>query len=258
MTRFILISGGKGGVGKSTSAINLAAALTYFGKDTTIIDANLTTPNIGIYLGAPIVPINLHHVLQGKHPIREAVYEHPSGTKLVPGSLSIEDLRLTNPKKLQEVIPRLKNTTDFAIIDCAAGLGKEVLSAIQSTDEVIIVTNPELPAVTDALKTIKIAEEYNKKVLGIVLTKYQNSKTDMPLKNIEALLEKKIISIIPEDASIRKSIVAKDPVVLIEPNSAAAIAYKKLASSLIGREYNPEKDIKKQKLHIRLLKKFGF
>ncbi len=258
MTRFILVSGGKGGVGKTTSAINIASALTYFGRDTTIIDGNLTTPNVGVHLGAPVVPIHLHHVLQGKHSIGEAIYEHPTGTKIIPASLSVEDLRLTDSTKLNNHIRKLKGYTDFVIIDCAAGLGREAFSALQPSEEVLIITNPELAAVTDALKTIKVVEDYKKKVLGVVVTKKSNLKTEMSIRNIELLLEKPVIGIIPEDKAIKESQAAKDPVVYSHPYSHSAIAYKKLAADLINQQYDPEADKPKQKFMIKLLKKLGF
>jgi septum site-determining protein MinD len=89
MTRFISIISGKGGVAKTTTSINLGAALSYFGKDVIVVDANLTTPNIGVHLGVPVVPVHLHHALQGKHNIRDAVYMHPGGTKFVPASIAL-------------------------------------------------------------------------------------------------------------------------------------------------------------------------
>ena len=66
MTKIIVITSGKGGVGKTTTAINLGAAMNHFGKDVLVIDGNLTTPNVGIHLGSPEVPINLNHILNGK------------------------------------------------------------------------------------------------------------------------------------------------------------------------------------------------
>src|SRR3989338_8055195 len=96
MTRVITITSGKGGVGKTTSAINIGAALNYLGKDVIVVDANLTTPNIGLHLGAPIVPVSLNHVLSGKAKISDALYEHESGLKIIPSSLSIKELRQLN------------------------------------------------------------------------------------------------------------------------------------------------------------------
>ena len=88
--KIIVITSGKGGVGKTSTAINLGAAMNYFGEDVLIIDGNLSTPNVGIHLGSPEVPINLNHVLMEKAEPFEAVYEHDSGIKIMPSSLSIK------------------------------------------------------------------------------------------------------------------------------------------------------------------------
>ena len=162
MSKLITVTSGKGGVGKTTTAINLAAALNGFGKDVVILDANLTTPNVGLHLGAPIVPVSLNHVLSGKAKVSDAMYEHDSGTKIVPSSLSYRDLKdfgSNGGDKLKGVGKKLKKMADIVIYDSAAGLGGEATSAIESSDELILVTNPEIPAVTDALKTAKLAEE---------------------------------------------------------------------------------------------------
>jgi septum site-determining protein MinD len=240
MTRYITCISGKGGVGKSTTSINLGAAFTYFGKDTTVVDANLTTPNVGVHLGVPIVPINLNHALQGKNHISEAVYLHPVGTKIVPAGISINEMKNTNPGNLRRVLRGLLGTTDLVLIDSAAGLGREALLAIESGDEILIVTNPELPAITDALKTIKVAEELGKKVTGVVLTRTKEGKGDLSVKNVEIMLDKKVIGEIPEDESIREALTMRDVVVYTHPKSNAAVGYKKLAASLLEREYEEE------------------
>src|SRR3990167_1644228 len=108
MTKVITITSGKGGVGKTTTAINLAAAINSFGKEVIVVDANLTTPNVGLHLGAPIVPVSLNHVLSGKADITDAIYEHESGTKIVPSSLSVKELRNLDHSKLKDVGKKLK------------------------------------------------------------------------------------------------------------------------------------------------------
>ncbi|MDD5254160.1 MAG: cell division ATPase MinD [Candidatus Nanoarchaeia archaeon] len=240
MTRFIGIISGKGGVGKTTTSINLGAALTYFGKNTVVIDANLTTPNIGIHLGVPIVPINLNHVLQGKNTMNEAMYEHPCGTKIIPASISLYDLKKTNPDNLKKHIRSLDNKSDIVLVDCAAGLGREALMALDAVDELLIVTNPELPAITDALKTIKLAEEMKKDIIGVILTKTKENNLDVSINNVQAILEKPVISSIPDSKAVREALTLKDAVVFTHPKSEPAVNYKKLASNLIGKNYEEE------------------
>lgn len=245
MAKYLGIISGKGGVGKSTSSINLAAALNYFGKDVIIVDGNLTTPNVGIHLGFPIAPIHIHHVLQGKNNIKEAVYVHPHNLKIVPGSISLADLRLTNPDRMPKALKDLgKLNPDFVIIDGAAGLGREALASISAADALIIITNPELPAITDALKTIKLAEELDTEVLGVVVTKAMGHAHEVNLQSIEAMLEKPIIGVIPYDDSVKEALAMRDAVVFTHPRSKASIAYKKLASSIANANYIEEKEDK--------------
>lgn len=240
MTKFIAVIGGKGGVGKTTTSINLGSALSKLGKDVTVVDVNLTTPNVGIHLGTPVVPIHLNHALQGKHHVSEAVYEHPSGVKIVPASISILDLKKTNPDNLNGVLKGLIGITDIVILDCAAGLGREALLAMDAADELLIVTNPELPALTDALKTIKLGENMGKKIKGVVLTK--SKKNDLvSIENVETILDHKVIGVIPEDSKALEALAKKDAVVLTHPRADISIGYNKLACSLLGRDYKEEK-----------------
>ncbi len=234
MSRLITITSGKGGVGKTTTSINLATALNSFGKEVVVVDANLTTPNVGLHLGAPIVPISLNHVLQGKAKISDAIYEHESGTKIIPSSLSVNELKNLNHSKLKEVGKKLRKMADIVVYDSAAGLGDEAIASIESADELILVTNPEIPAVTDAVKTSKLAEQMRKKIIGVIVTRVQNTKTEMPISNISEMLELPIIGIIPEDQKIKQSLVMKDSIVHTFPKSKAAIEYKKTAARLIG------------------------
>ena len=258
MTKIIGVLAGKGGTGKTTTSVNLGAALNYFGKDVIVVDANLTTPNVGLHLGVPIVPIHLHHVLQGKNSISEAIYAHPGGMKIVPGSLSITDLHTTDPDKLKRAVKQLaKLKPDFIIVDGAAGLGREALNAILSVEELLIVTNPEMPAIADALKTIKLAEKFDRKVTGIVLTKTMDNNLDISAKKIEEILESPVISIIPHDKAVRESLTRKDAVVYTHPKSKAAIGYKQLAASLIGHPYEEIAEEEGEGFFNVLFKKMG-
>lgn len=236
MTKLITITSGKGGVGKTTTAINLGAAINAFGKEVIILDANLTTPNVGLHLGAPIVPISLNHVLLGKADIVDAIYEHESGTKIIPSSLSVKELRRLNHGKLKEVAKKLKRMADVIILDSAAGLGEEAIASLEAADELIIVTNPEIPAVTDALKTSKVIEQLGKTVKGVIVTRTQGKKSEMPIANIKDMLELPILGVVPEDKHMQSALVMKNAIVHTHPNSKSARAYRKIAAKIIGKD----------------------
>ena len=241
MTRVITITSGKGGVGKTTSAINLGAAINSFGKEVIVVDANLATPNIGLHLGAPIVPISLNHVLSGKAKPFEAIYEHESGMKIIPSSLSIKELKNLNHDGLKDGSKKLKKIADYIILDSAAGLGIEAVAALEAADDIIIVTNPEIPAVTDALRMSKLAEQLGKRIMGVIVTRADGGKMQMPVSNVKDMLELPILGVIPEDKNVPKSVVMKNALIYTHPRSKAAKAYRKAAAKLIGKEDYKEK-----------------
>ncbi len=240
MTRLICVSSGKGGVGKTTVTSNLGAALTQFGKDTVVVDANLTNPNLGFHLGVPLYPKTLHDVLRGEAHISEATYLHNSGLKVVPAGLSIEDLKSTSPNKLGSVLLDMVGEPDVILVDSAAGLGREALKTIESSDELLLVTNPDLPSVTDALKTANIAEECGTKVIGVILNRVKKTPSELSIEEVEAMIGYPVIATIPEDQKIHESIAMKTPIVYHKPNSPAAIELKKLAARLSGIDYLPK------------------
>jgi len=256
MAKIIVITSGKGGVGKTTTAINLGAALNYFGENVLIIDANLSTPNIGLHLNSPEVPVDLNQVLSGKSDPFEAVYEHESGIKVMPSSLSMKELKKIKPEKLKNFAKEFKKLSDIIILDCAAGLGKEATSAIQAADEIILVSNPEMPAITDALKTIKLAQELGKPVRGVIMTRVTKDGIELDAETVKEMLEIEVLGMVPEHKDIKRSQREKDAVVHTHPKSTPARAYKEIAARLLDIDYdsNAEKEKFFEKL-MRLLKK---
>lgn len=241
MAKLITVTSGKGGVGKTTTAINLGVALNHFGKEVIILDGNLTTPNVGLHLGAPIVPVSLNHVLLGKAKVSDAIYEHESGTKIIPSSLSVRELRRLNHGKLKDVGKKLRKMADYVIYDSAAGLGEEAIASIESADDIVIVTNPEIPAVTDALKASKLIEQLGKTVKGVIVTRVRGVKSEMPIANIRDMLELPIIGVIPEDKNMQSALVLKDAIMHTHPKSKASRAYRMIAARIMGNNSYKEK-----------------
>jgi len=242
MSYVITICSGKGGTGKTSTAINLAAALMEFGKNILLVDANLTAPNLGLNLGLSKVPITLHDVLKGKCHASEAVYVHASGLKIVPASIALKDIKDVNTTQLRPALEDLKKEAEIVIVDSAPGLSKDVVNTIKHSDEIIVVTNPDLASVTEALRTIKVAENFKVPVRGVVLTRVRNDKLELSQQAIEKLLGKKILAVVPEDNAVRSALVKKESVVEAHPESKAALQYKLLAAKILGKKFQvPEK-----------------
>jgi septum site-determining protein MinD len=252
MAKVYVITSGKGGTGKTTTAVNLGAALNKFDEDVVIVDTNIMTPNIGLHFGAPIVPVSLSHVLKKNADLEEAIYEHESGTKIIPSSLSIEKIEKGDKKELRKISKKLKKLSNHIILDSAAGLGPEAEMAIISADEAIIVTNPNTLSVTDALKAIKTAKKNRKEVKGVIITRVKNKKSEMSLEEIKDMLEVPILGVVPEDDAIDEALSKKNAVIHTHPKSKAAKSYLDIAAKILGKKKKPKS------LFLRLLENLGF
>ncbi len=244
MTRILGIVSGKGGVGKSTVTANLAYALTELGQDVIAMDTNLTTPHLGLHLGLHLAPRTLHDVLKGEENINNTIYYHPFGFRVIPASMNVNDLIDVDPDNLSETIASLNGKSDFVLMDCAPGLGKEAVSSINAAGELLLVTAADLPSVADALKTLKVAQELNKKVLGVVVNRVKNRRHELSTDAIENMLGEPVLVEIPEDEKIPESIAAKVSVIDYSPQSPASMRIRRLAHLLTGNyEYKEPREI---------------
>lgn len=251
----ITVASGKGGTGKTAISANLGVALAQLGKDVTIIDADIEMANLELYLGLEGMKFTLHDVLAGEAGIKDAVYDGPAGVKVIPAGISLDGLKKADPEKLDEALNELLKTTEILIIDAPSGLGRSVVTALSAGQELLLVVNPEISAMSDALKTKIVAKKLGSHVLGAVLNRAGYDETDLSVQEVEVILETKVLAIVPEDPEVRRCSAFGQPVVIRSPNSPAAIAIKKLAADLVGEEYVPPK-IKKEGFLKKLVRGF--
>ena len=238
MTKFIALVSSKGGVGKTTIAVNLATALMQFGREVVLVDANLANPNIALHLGSPKLPATLHDALAGTKHIREVAYLHPSGLKVIPASLSWQ--AHADPEKLHATLLELIGTAELVLMDTATGMGKNTRAALETADESIIVTTPDLPAVTDAIRTSMLCEQTGCNILGIIVNRFAARQEELTIPAIEAMLERPVLGVIPEEEMHRRALALQHPLQYTHPESAAAVEFRKLAARLLGQNYQPK------------------
>ena len=241
MTRIIGIISGKGGVGKTTLTTNLSYAIAQLGQEVIAVDANITTPHLGLVLGYQFAPKGLQDVLREGISLESVIYSHPFGFKIIPSTININDLKDVDVGKLPEVTLNLIGKADFVFLDCAPGLGREAVSAILSGAEVLLVTNPELPSVIDALRASSLVKNSNKQITGVVVNRVRGKSYEMKKEEIEEILELPVLAEIPEDRNVQKSISLKVPLLSVYPNSPAAIEIQRLAYLLCGFPFKTRK-----------------
>jgi len=184
----------KGGVGKTTTAANIAAsAASDFGKKVLVVDANYSAPNLGLHLGI-IEPVHtVHDVLADNVKITEAIINHKLGFDILPASLNPKKI---NPYKLKNRLEKIKSSYDLIILDGSPTLNEEMLSTIVASDELIVVSSPDFPTLSCTLQAIKASK--NKQITGIVLNKVLNKKYELSIEEIEATTKVPVIGVQPQ------------------------------------------------------------
>ena len=238
--RRIGIISGKGGVGKTTLVANLGVAFTNFRRKVTLVDCNITTSHLGFCFGFHYYSKTLNHVLKNEASLLEATYYHRSGVKIIPASLSLEDLIDLDINKLNSALENLENT-DILLLDSAPGFGREAMSVLKASEEVIFVTIPYLNAIADVVRGYKIIKQLGIKPLGIVLNMVKKDLNQLTETEVEELTELPVIASVPFDKNVEKSLVEGIPVVLYKEYSPASIAIMKLAANLLFEPYTPPK-----------------
>lgn len=233
MTKVCSFVSVKGGTGKTTTTVNTGLALAREGFRVLVIDANLEGSNVSYHLGLTTHDLaTVHNVLGGECEPGEAIYTHPSGLNLMLGSSRLDDLSVDN-NDFKELINSVKEDFDFLIVDCSSGLGEVVKSVINNSHEVLVVTNPELPAVVDALKVINYCEANDYFVKGVVVNK-RAGNSGLLSDDIEAILGRPVISEVPEDNEMRRALKERVPIVELKPKRRSARAFKNVAFNISG------------------------
>ena len=225
----------KGGVGKTTAVANLGAILAQeFGKKVLLVDANFGAPNLGLHVGLIDPKTTLHHVLNDRADVGDAIYPHGAGFHVIPASF-IE--RKVNPFRLKQKIGHLKNSYDLILVDSSPNLNDEVLATMIASDELLVVTTPDYPTLSTTLRAVKLAKQKRTPITGIILNKVRNKGFELSLEEIEDAAGVPVLSVLPDDINVLEALSATTPVALHKGMSNASIELKKLAASLVGESF---------------------
>ena len=225
------IASGKGGVGKTTTAVNLGAALAEDGHAVVVVDTDLGMANLAGFLdfdsddGA-----TLHEVLAGEADIDDAVYAAPGDIDVVPSNTDIEAFARADTTRLREVVEELRGEYDYVLLDTGAGISHDTVLPLGLADEVLLVSTPDVASVSDTAKTGDLTERVGGTVAGAVLNKRSSNILDAT--DVEETLGTDVLAVVPADDAVPMSIDAGRPTVDFAPASPAALVYDTLAAVL--------------------------
>jgi septum site-determining protein MinD len=252
--RIIGLISGKGGVGKTTLTVNLGIALQQMDSEVTVVDADFSASNLGVYLGRYDHPVKIQDVLHGNATLDSAVFRHPTGIKALTSSNEINKVE-PNADRLVDILEETSRNANYVLVDCPPGVDQTVEEIITACDELIIVTMPTQTAGINAAQIIEKCKELQQPILGTVVNKVEDDPSkELVEREVEMMTESHILSQIPYDSEMKEALFENTPLVLFNEYSKAAIEINKLAASIDGTQYEEPK-FAKFKRGIRKLKK---
>ena len=241
-SRVIVITSGKGGVGKTTTTANLGVALTLLGERVALIDADIGVRNLDLALGLENrIVYDIVDVVEGRAKLRQAMVKskHDQNLALLPAAQT-RDKSAVSPAQMKQVIQDLKEEGyTIILIDCPAGIEQGFKNATAGADEAIVVTNPEMSSVRDADRIIGLleAQELRNPYLIVNRLRPQMVKQNemLAVEDVQDVLGSgvRLLGIVPEDDVIITSTNRGEPAVLSEGNMAGK-AYRNIARRLKG------------------------
>ena len=208
MARKIVVASGKGGVGKTTVAVNIAARLAQKGQRVILCDADFGLNNVDVCAGVEhLVTYDIVDVIEGRCRAKQALVKHPLyGNLFILTSSHSAPERYVSPQAVKLVLDRLAPQFDFIFIDCPAGIDEGFHRAVATADEALVVTTPHISALRDADKVITVLKSYHLNSLSVVVNKVRGdlllSRELFSPKHIEELLKTPICGLLPEEYEI--------------------------------------------------------
>lgn len=241
-TRVLAVTSGKGGVGKTTVAINMGLALGRLGKKVLVFDGDMGLANINVLLGV-IPKYTLFHVLKGYKSLSEIIVQAGENTDFIPGASGYTQLANLGDEERDVLIRNFSQLEgyDYIIIDTGAGIGGNVMAMLMASDQIFIVTTPEPTSITDAYGLIKtVVARDREKDIKILVNKARDSieakKVAARVINISNKflgIEIKEYGVVYLDSDVEKSIRLQKPFILTYPKSRASECITHISRSII-------------------------
>jgi len=240
MGEVIVITSGKGGVGKTTTTANVGAGLAKLNKKVVVIDTDLGLRNLDVVMGLENrIVYNLVDVIEGNCRMKQALIKDKRyDTLYLLPSAQTKDKSAVSPEQMKKLTAQLSEDFDYVILDCPAGIEQGFQNAIAGATRAIIVTTPEVSAIRDADRIIGLLEKNQIKNLDLILNRIRIDMVKrgdmMSMEDVSEILAIHLLGIIPDDEQVVIGTNQGEPV--IELDSMAGKAYSNICRRIAGEE----------------------
>jgi septum site-determining protein MinD len=268
MSKVLVVTSGKGGVGKTTSSASLGAALAKAGQNVVVVDFDVGLRNLDLVMGAERrVVFDLVNVVQGDAKFAQALIRDKriETLSILPASQTRDKDALTE-EGVERIIGELREKFDWIICDSPAGIEKGAMMAMRFADVAVVVTNPEISSVRDSDRIIgmldsktRLAETGGKLEKHLLLTRYDPARAArgemLKVEDVLEILAIPLLGIVPESTEVLTASNLGCPVTLNNPESAPARAYVEAARRLLGEKVEVTTPVERRGLMSRLFGK---
>ncbi len=242
MSRIIVITSGKGGVGKTTCTANLGMALAKMGRQVAVVDADFGLRNLDLLLGLENrIVYTAVEVIAGECRLDQALVKDKRQPRLV--LLPAAQNRMKDavaPEQMKQLIAELATKYDYVLIDSPAGIEQGFQNAIAAAQEALIVTTPEISAVRDADRVVGLLEAQGIRRINLIVNRLRPNMVQandmMSVQDVQEILAISLIGVIPDDEKVIVSTNRGEPLVLAETSSQAGTAIDHIAQRLEGQK----------------------
>ncbi len=240
MSEVIVITSGKGGVGKTTTTANVGTGLAMLGKSVVMIDTDIGLRNLDVVLGLENrIVYNLVDVVEGKCRLKQALIKHKKFPDLcLLPSAQTRDKDAVTPEQMVALVEELREEFDYILLDCPAGIEQGFKNAVAGADRAIVVTTPEVSAIRDADRIVGLLEAGEMKRIDLVINRVRMDmvkRGDMlKVEDVCDILSINLIGVVPDDEQIVVSTNQGEP--LVGGGSKAGQAYYNICHRILGEE----------------------